>query len=112
MGSSDAHISLTVRSRENLLGVEIYIPDNKELYAYLETHKDQIESELGEELEWMALPTKKACRIRVSSPGGFGNEEKWNDDFTWFFGKVESFLRVFPKYIKAQNKPLLMSPAI
>lgn len=100
IGSSDAHISLTLRTRESLLGTEIYIPDNKELYAQLAAHKDQIESELGEKAEWMELPAKKASRIRVSAPGDFSDETKWEDHFSWFFNETEKFLKVFPKYLK------------
>ncbi len=97
-GHSDAHISLTINSRDNLFGVELYIPNNKELYTQLFKHKTEIESELDETLEWMELPEKKASRIKVSCPGDFGKEEMWEVYFGWLLGVTEKFKKVFPKY--------------
>lgn len=99
IGSSDAHVSLTVRSKEGFFGVELYIPDNKELYTKLFEHKSKIEAELGQQVEWMALPDKKASRLRVSYPGDFADEDKWNLYFGWMLGVAENFKKVLPKYL-------------
>ncbi|MBK7357733.1 MAG: DUF4268 domain-containing protein [Saprospiraceae bacterium] len=98
IGSSDCHISLTINSRENLFGVELYIPDNKDLYSKLSGVKSQIEAELSEKLEWMELPEKKASRIKVSYTGYFEQEKNWETYFSWLLGVAEKFKLVFPKY--------------
>lgn len=100
IGRSDAHIALTINSRENLFGTELYIPDNKELYAHLLEHKKEIEKDLGEKAEWMELPGKKASRIKVSMKGSLGGEKGWDDYFEWLLREAEKFRSVFPKYIK------------
>ena len=112
IGSSDAYISLTLNTRESLLGASVYIPNNKALYAHLAAHKEQIENELGEKPEWMELPTKKASRIRILAPGDFYDETKWNEHFTWFMREVENFFRVFPKYLKNASRQSTVNHSI
>lgn len=99
IGNSECHLALTINSRDGLLGVEIYIPNNKELYAQIYQNRDKIESELGESLEWMELPNKKASRIKISKTGNFEDENKWNDYFEWILKEAEKFQLVFSKYI-------------
>jgi hypothetical protein len=100
IGSSDAHMAFTIRSKEGIFGVEIYISDNKDLYAQLFQNKEAIERDLGENLEWMELPEKKASRIRISLPGDFNDQAKWETYFSWILGVAEKFQSVFPKYLR------------
>lgn len=99
-GTSAAHISLTIHSLENQFGVELYIPDNKELFQKLEKHQNEIEQELGESALWMPLPDKKASRVRVLHPGNFEDTSKWEDSFEWLIAEAEKFHRVFQKYVR------------
>ena len=100
IGSSDAHISLTINSRGGVFGTELYVPGNKELYQKIYAHKDEIENELSEKLEWMELPEKKASRIKAVTLGSFDDQTKWDDAFEWLLNEAEKFQRVFPKYLK------------
>lgn len=103
IGSSEAHVALTIHSRENQFGIELYIPDSKELYQKLFMRKSEIETELGEEPIWMDLPNKKASRIRVLSSGNFEDMSKWEDTFEWLITEAEKFQSVFPKYIRLEE---------
>jgi hypothetical protein len=103
IGSSDAHVALTINTREGAFSTDLYIPNNKELYKKLFQHKDAIEKDLGITPEWMELPTKKASRIRILKPGVFEDEAKWEDQFEWLLNEAEKFARVFPKYIKLEQ---------
>lgn len=100
IGDSEAHIALTINSKEGLFATELYISDNKTLYAQLLQHKDEIEKELGEKVEWMELPGKKASRIKISKPADFNNKANWENYFEWLLRKAEKFHSVFPKYLK------------
>ena len=100
IGNSDCHIALTINSPKNLFTCDIYIPDNKDLYQEFLSQKNSIEDELSEKLEWMELPNKKASRIRLSYPGNFEDEKKWDIYFSWLLAVAEKFKVVFPKYIK------------
>ena len=100
LGFSEAHISLTVNIRDDLLGCEIYIPDSKELFYGLKKHKDKIEKELDFEVNWMDLPEKKASRIKVSKEANVSESEDWEEHFEWLKDVAERFQKVFSKYIK------------
>ena len=100
IGSSRAHIALTVNSRENLFGTELYMNNDKDLYNHLLDNKDEIEKELGEKMEWMELQGRKASRIRTFIKGNFEQSDKWEDYFEWMLKEAEKFQKVFPKFIK------------
>jgi hypothetical protein len=101
IGTGEAHISLTINSRDNVLGVELYIPNNKELFERLFARKNEIEHDLGDKtLLWMGLPQKKACRIRLLREGEVGLKDSWNSYFDWLLREAEMFYAVFPKYMK------------
>jgi hypothetical protein len=85
IGSSSCYISLTISSKENVVGCELYIPDDKDLYTKLFESKDAIENELQE--------------IKLSMTGEFVNEAEWEKYFEWMKNKAEKFQVVFPKYI-------------
>lgn len=98
IGHSNLHVSLTINSREGQIGVEVYIPDNKELFATLLEHKESIETGVGQKLEWMELSEKKASRVKLSRAGNFEDESKWEEYFEWLLRTAEKFKEVFPKY--------------
>lgn len=101
-GSSEAHISLTINTREDLLGCEIYIPDSKDLFYKLQNNKEGIEKEIGQGLKWMELPGRKASRIKLSieTEDEITQINNWNNYFEELIFYAEEFQRVFPKYIK------------
>lgn len=100
LGSANAHISLTINSRDDLMGCEIYISDSKDLFYGLEAKKEDIERELGLRLEWMALEDKKASRIKIVKPADIDKVADWEQYFDWLKDTVEKFHKVFGKYIK------------
>jgi hypothetical protein len=98
-GSSLAHISLTINSRENRLGCELYIPKNKELFNYLIGKKDLLVSELECELNW--IDAEKASRI-VTFKGvkQIFDSPNQKEQFEWHFQKVVTFRKVFARHIQ------------
>ncbi len=100
IGTSKAHISITALGKEKKIGCEFYIPDNKDLYYYLEKHKTEIERIFGEELYWQELPNKKASRISVSRDNfDLYNNENWQRDFAWFEEKAAKFKEAFCPFV-------------
>lgn len=100
LGSADAHVSLTVNTRQDLIACEIYISESKELYKFLEKYKKEIEKEVGHKLEWMELPERKASRIKIVQEGSIVNKEDWDGRFSWLLTESELFQKVFSRYIK------------
>ena len=99
IGNSDAHISLTLNSFDGVIRTELYIPDNKEVYHFLERHKEEVEKELGK-IEWMELPEKKASRIKAEFPGVIDNTDDWEKYFAWMQETAEKFHETFSKLLK------------
>ena len=99
MGSSEAHIALTVNSRENLIGCEVYINKNKELYNFLKNLKDDIEKEIGEPIEWIDAAVASRIKIRKETSNLFDQAEA-EKSFAWLYEKTILFQKVFSHYFK------------
>jgi len=100
IGSSHAHISFTINSFDEAIRTELYIPDNKEMFHYLEGHRDEIESELGQKAEWMELPESKASRIKVEIKGSIDKAGELEKYYVWMRTMGEKFQKVFSGWLK------------
>lgn len=103
MGSSEAHVALTINSRENLLGCEIYISRNKELFKFLQERKDEIEKETGEQAEWVDAAVASRIKIKKEIPDLFSQNEAENY-FAWLYTKTVLFQKVFGRHFREFNK--------
>ena len=99
IGNSFAYLSLTLNSRDTLIGCELYIPDSKETYKKLLNSKNEIEKEIGTKLDWQELPERKASRIELTKKSDFYKTEDWNEYFKWMIEWSEKFKLVFTKYL-------------
>ena len=101
IGDSRAHLSLVVKSQEDKIECQLYIPHDKDLFAQLEDVKDSINKELSAyKLDWQPLENKKACRITTINSIEFDNETVWTKAFDWLLKAAEDFHKVFGKYVK------------
>ena len=96
VGSSSYHIGLTVNTQKNLLGVEIYIPDDKEKFAVFKKHAQEIENLIGEKVEWREAT--KATRIITLHSCDISKEEQWDSAFNWLMNKAVEFKRVVKEF--------------
>ncbi len=103
MGSSEAHVSLTINSRENLLGCDIYISKNKELFNFLKERKEETEKEIGEQAEWVDAAVASRIKIRKEVSDLFSKGEAENY-FAWLYEKTILFQKVFGKHFKEFRK--------
>lgn len=99
IGTSQAHLSLTVDTRNDQIRCEFYIPDSEELFNGLKEYKKEIEENIDCQLEWMELPNKKASRIRAIYNIDVNDEENWDECFSWLLKKANEFYDVFGKYL-------------
>ena len=94
IGSSKCHIGVT--HLKDRLGIEIYIPQNKQLFDHLFSHKDEIEEIIGRQLEWKRLPEKKASRILITtSQFDMNNELLYEKQFDWIIKYTLKFKKAF-----------------
>lgn len=99
IGSSDCHIAVSQIKKRNALDVEIYIHEDKNLFANLYAHKDVIENEIGFALEWKELPEKKASRIIIEKAVDLANKDMWNQQFEWIMDTCLKMKKAFKKYL-------------
>jgi len=99
MGTTSVYISLTINTIKNLLGCEIYIERDKDLYKYLQERKNKIESEIDETATWVDAKIASGIRIFKKTDDVFTSDESKNN-FDWLYDKTILFKKVFPKYIE------------
>lgn len=103
IGSSEAHVTLTINTKENLMGCELYIDKDKELFSFLQERKDHIERALELKLEW--VDANKASMIKTKAPAdNLFNQEKQEEYFEWLLDKTLKFAKVFGKYIQEYKR--------
>ncbi len=85
--------------------VELYIDvgetdKNKKLFDWLFEKKENIESEIGEPLEWERLDTRRASRIAVYREGSIDEPETLKEIHSWAVQELLKFRKTFPHHLK------------
>lgn len=100
IGTSDAHIDITLVNKDSVIGVELYITDNKELFDKLYQKKDEIQADLGLELDWRRLNNSKASRIVTFIKGlNFDDHSNYNELMNKTIDLAVLMRDIFKKYI-------------
>lgn len=100
IGTSEAHISITLVNKISSIGIEIYINDNKALFDKLNAISETIENELGFTMDWQRLDNKKASRIIYYIEGlDFDNHGNYNELINETIDKVIRVKDTFKKYL-------------
>jgi hypothetical protein len=94
IGSSEAHVALTVKMTKNMLGCEIYIKHNKPLFEFLQRQQEAIEQQLGAKLEWIEAPT--ACRaVQRKYEADIDDDAATFALLDWLIDRAITFEKVF-----------------
>lgn len=100
IGSSDAHIALTLVNKDGIIAVELYINNNKALFDRLRDRKKEIEQQLGFELIWSRLDNKKASRIKYSIDGlDFEKQDNYTELMNKAIDTAVKMRDIFKKYL-------------
>ena len=94
------HIESKIYTRNGELisvGTDVWISDDKELYRQFESHKEEIESELGYQMQWDCKDSNKASSIRIKR--NLDEGETYESTFEWFMEKAVTLRDVFNKYV-------------
>jgi hypothetical protein len=103
IGRSDCHVAFTVLLNEGRVGVELYIPNSKELYRAFHANKEAIEAALGlGPLIWQELPEKKASRIRAYHAANL-SAENHAAVFDWLVSSAHKFRATFSRQWAGQS---------
>jgi len=87
-------------NRENSIGIELYINDNKALFDSLHRYKEEIENALGFDLRWLRMDEKKASRI-IHYLGGlnFDDHSNYPSLMSETIDKIVIMRKVFRSYL-------------
>lgn len=100
LGTSEAHISITLVNKINSIGIEVYINDNKDLFDKLYEAYEDIQNELGFTVDWQRLDNKKASRIIYYISGlDFDDHSNYNELINEVIDKSIMIRKVFRKYL-------------
>lgn len=100
IGTSDAHISITLVNKDGTIGVELYVRDSKDLFDNLYEHKEEIENKLGFNMHWERLDDKKASRIKSYIPGlNFNKQGNYPELMNLVIERVVLMRNVFKGYL-------------
>lgn len=100
MGTTEAHMCVSLINTDNTIVIETYISDNKTLFDQLYENKDEIEKEFGSELVWDRLDGKKASRIKHYIPGlDFDDHSNYNELIDQAIDCTVRMRDVFKKYL-------------
>ncbi len=86
LGRAGIHLAATVNSKENRVGMEVYIDhqNSKSMFKQLLARQASIEATLNAKLQWNELPDGHACRIlQVLPDAPLDDEAKWPEYFAW-----------------------------
>lgn len=86
IGSSSYHIGLTINTRKQLLGAEIYIDNNKAVFEIFKAHSDEISKLLDNVVEWR--DAGKASRILTTTKLDPREKSNWDKAYNWFLEKA------------------------
>lgn len=100
IGKTLAHISLIMTTQKSELKVQLWISDSKEFFNYLYEIKDEIESELGYEVEWNSSENRKSSNITIIKKTDVHDESKWEENIKWQLTKASEFYNVFADRVK------------
>ena len=103
IGSSLAHISLTINTQNKEIKSQIWIDDNKDLFDHLSISKEEIESEIGLELNWQRLDDKKSSYINITKVININREDNWDEAIQWQLDMAEKLYNAFSDRIKKFN---------
>jgi hypothetical protein len=104
IGRSGFGLSITANTREERLGVELYLSGSeaKRRFSQLLPQKDEIEAALGFTLDWRELPEKTASRIVAwYSDASLEDETRWGDYRAWLTQTLVAMEQVLRPRIKS-----------
>lgn len=97
LGTTAFRLVLTVNTKDKVLGTEIYIPHDKELFQEFCKKKEQIEAILENKVE--CIEANKDCRILTKYKLDIKNKQDWDKAYAWFCNMALKFKEVSNMFI-------------
>lgn len=100
IGSSKTHIAMELINKDGYIRLGLYMQDDKDWFDKLYSNKEQIEQELGFELEWQRECKSTVSRICYNLYGlNFDNKDNYDVLMNQMIVIVVKMREVFKKYM-------------
>ena len=102
LGKSGVYISNIANTEAGRVGVRVYIDKKvaKLGFKQLLAQKEEIEKELGEQLEWDPNPQSQEKSIALNRDTNLHNRNEWPDAIEWLVDRTSKFRTVFMPRVK------------
>ena len=100
IGSAKSNLEMLINTRTNVIAVEFYVYDCKNIFNTCLSHKDEIEEIVGTKLDWRFLDGKKASRVMLERKADIQNAEERAEQFNWFADTLLKMKKAFVPYSK------------
>jgi hypothetical protein len=114
LGRAGAKISAVANTFDKKVGVRVYLGSSvaDRALEQLLPMRTEIESEIGQPLEWNPHPEKKDKIIALWHPGDIGDKDQWENLVGWVAEYVGKFYRAFgARFAKIYLSPISTSDA-
>jgi hypothetical protein len=104
IGRSDFGLNITANTRDERLGVELWMPGvtAKQHFSRLKEQQNEIEDKLGFKLDWQELPDSMACRIATWYPqASIEDESRWHDYLEWLTQRLVKMDQVLRPIVRS-----------
>jgi hypothetical protein len=104
IGRSGFGLNISTNTRDERLGVELWIPGTaaKEHFSNLLPLKEEIEGKLGFHLEWQELPDALACRVvSYYTNAPLEDEGRWGEYIKWITDRLVKMDEVLRPIVRA-----------
>lgn len=97
IGSSECHICLTASRQKHEMTAGIYVSANKNFFHNLQAHSEELEKEIGVEIEWREA--SKACRFVTYKPFDLDDKSQWQGALQWLYDISVAIKKAMKNYI-------------
>ncbi|WP_037369392.1 DUF4268 domain-containing protein [Sediminibacterium sp. C3] len=101
LGKSNIHISNTCNTDVNTVGVRVYIGNKiaDTMLPFLESKKTEIETAIGQPLQWNPNPENRDKVIVLLNSTDFNNPKKVDESLDWLVENTIKFRETFSKLV-------------
>jgi hypothetical protein len=112
LGRSGIHLSNTMNTSDNIIGVRVYISNKiaKSALPQLLEMKGEIEEEIGCKLEWDPNPENSDKSIRLQKEVDLEKTENWDEYQKWMLEYTLKFRLAFSKRIRKMDLNQIHEP--
>jgi hypothetical protein len=105
LGKSHIHLSNTFNTNTGVTSVRVYIQNqiSETMYPFLESKKDEIETKIGQKLQWNPNAADRDKVILLSHTTDFSDKRKLDESIDWMVEYTIRFRDIFSKIIKQKE---------